>query len=159
MLALTKSFQQGAKTRRAPGAKFEILLGDWRDRVQRENERVTTSLMNDARIAEERQKFETRRETGATVADLHGLMAEGRRCTTIRADPPWPFQVYGDKGKQRSPERHYDVMSLDAIRVLPVQELAGENATLLMWATMPLLPHTLAVIEAWGFQYKTVAFL
>jgi N6-adenosine-specific RNA methylase IME4 len=145
--------------RKLRGDSKEGAAFNWRDRVQRENERVTTSLMKDARIAEERQEFEARRETGATVTDLHHLIAEGRHFAVVYADPPWAFQTYSDKGKQRAPERHYDVMPLDAIKAMPVRDLAGDDVTLLMWATMPRLPDALAVIEAWGFEYKTMAFV
>ena len=41
---------------------------------------------------------------------------------------------------------------------LPVNDLAAENAVLIMWATFPNLPLALATIEAWGFTYKTCAF-
>ena len=30
----------------------------------------------------------------------------------IYADPPWSFKTYSEKGKDRSPENHYGVMSL-----------------------------------------------
>ena len=33
----------------------------------------------------------------------------------ILADPPWSFATYSAKGKGRSPEAHYDCMSLAEI--------------------------------------------
>ncbi|MDX6750003.1 MT-A70 family methyltransferase [Geminicoccaceae bacterium 1502E] len=77
---------------------------------------------------------------------------------TIYADPPWTFRTWSDRGKGRSPEAHYDCMSLDAIKALPVADWAAPDAVLLMWATDPLLPRALEVIAAWGFTYKTVGF-
>jgi N6-adenosine-specific RNA methylase IME4 len=76
----------------------------------------------------------------------------------LYADPPWSFATYSDKGKGRSAEAHYDCMSLDAIKALPVRELAADDAVLLLWATDPLLQRAFEVIEAWGFAYKTVGF-
>src|SRR5262249_15454490 len=38
-------------------------------------------------------------------------------------------------------------------------QLAGNDAALFLWATWPRLPDALDVIEAWGFTFKTVAFV
>ena len=76
----------------------------------------------------------------------------------IYADPPWPFATYSDKGKGRSAEAHYDCLTIDQIKEIPVRQWAADDAVLLLWATDPLLPRALEVIEAWGFTYKTVGF-
>jgi N6-adenosine-specific RNA methylase IME4 len=76
----------------------------------------------------------------------------------IYADPPWRFATYSDKGKGRSAEAHYDCLSLQDIKSFPVAAWAAADAVLLLWATDPLLPRALEVIEAWGFAYKTVGF-
>ena len=80
------------------------------------------------------------------------------RYRVIYADPPWRFATYSDKGKGRSAEAHYDCLSLDDIKAFPVATWAAPDAVLLLWATDPLLPRALEVIEAWGFAYKTVGF-
>ena len=77
---------------------------------------------------------------------------------TIYADPPWSFATYSRKGKGRSPEAHYDCMTLDDIKALPVSSWAAPDCVLLMWATDPLLERAFEVIRAWGFTYKTVGF-
>lgn len=82
----------------------------------------------------------------------------GRGYGVIYADPPWTFRTYSRKGKGRSAEAHYDCMSLEGIKALPVADWAAEDAVLLLWATDPLLPRALEVIQAWGFTYKTVGF-
>ena len=41
---------------------------------------------------------------------------------------------------------------------LPVKDIADDNCILLMWAIDPMLDKALQVINAWGFQYKTVGF-
>jgi N6-adenosine-specific RNA methylase IME4 len=38
----------------------------------------------------------------------------------ILCDPPWGYATYSPKGKGRSAEAHYDTMSLEDIRALPV---------------------------------------
>ncbi len=74
----------------------------------------------------------------------------------IYADPPWRYQDIGSNGNA---EGHYSTMGLDDICALPVSQCAAENAVLLMWATWPLLPEALKVVEAWGFKYKSIGFL
>ena len=76
----------------------------------------------------------------------------------IYADPPWSFKTFSDKGKDRSPEKHYDVLSHNDICNLPVGNIARDNSVLLMWVIDPLLDKAFEVINAWGFKYKTVAF-
>jgi N6-adenosine-specific RNA methylase IME4 len=112
----------------------------------------------EAEIKKARAAFEARRDRGATVADLETLIAAGQRFPVIHADAPWDFEVYSGKGKQRSAERHYDTMTLDQIKALPVEKLAADNCTLFIWCVWPELPGVLEVIKAWGFEYKTAAF-
>lgn len=76
----------------------------------------------------------------------------------VYADPPWTFSTYSDKGKGRSAEAHYDCLSIDQIKAIPVADWMAPDAVLLMWATDPLLPRALEVMAAWGFTYKTVGF-
>lgn len=49
-------------------------------------------------------------------------------------------------------------MPLEDIKALPVEELAGRDCVLFLWATFPMLQEALDVIHAWGFKFKTVAF-
>lgn len=76
----------------------------------------------------------------------------------IYADPPWRFHNFSHKGEGRNAVAHYDCMTPEEIRSLPISHLAAKNCTLFLWATDPLLPRALEVIEAWGFEYKTVGF-
>jgi N6-adenosine-specific RNA methylase IME4 len=74
-------------------------------------------------------------------------------------DAPWSFKVYSGKGKERSAERYYDTMSLEEIEALPIQQLAAEDCALFMWMVWPELKGALSLIEKWGFEYKTAAFV
>lgn len=42
---------------------------------------------------------------------------------------------------------------------MPVPEITAKDSVLFLWATFPQLPEALRVIDAWGFQYKSVAFV
>ena len=73
----------------------------------------------------------------------------------IYADPPWTFQTYSAKGKGRSAEAHYDCMTLNAIKALPVDTWAARSAALYLWCTVPHLENALSVVASWGFAYKS----
>ena len=50
-------------------------------------------------------------------------------------------------------------MSVKDICGLKVEEITAKDCVLFLWATFPQIPEALRVIKAWGFQYKTVAFV
>lgn len=77
----------------------------------------------------------------------------------IYADPPWQFNTHSKKGLKRSPESHYQTMSIDAIKRLPIKEIAADDSILFMWLSFPHLNECIEVAEAWGFTYKTVGFV
>lgn len=85
--------------------------------------------------------------------DLLDLVGEDYE--VIYADPPWQ---YADRNCNGSAEQHYRTMPLDAIKALPVSQIAADDAVLLMWATWPLMPEAMELITAWGFKYKTIGF-
>lgn len=87
---------------------------------------------------------------------LSGL--EGKQYSVIYADPPWRFIKYSEVDQSRSAEHHYDVMTLDAIRQLPVLNHAADDCVLLMWTTDPMLEQSFSILKAWGFSYKTIGF-
>lgn len=73
----------------------------------------------------------------------------------ILVDPPWSYVMRSAKGHAKSPEAHYGTMSIEAIKALPVNQLAGPNCLLFMWSTWPHLPQALEVMAAWGFAWST----
>lgn len=79
-----------------------------------------------------------------------------KRYDIIYADPPWQYER---KKVQGAAENHYSTMSNKDICNLNIEELANKDCVLFLWATFPKLPEALQVIKAWGFHYKTIAFL
>ena len=73
----------------------------------------------------------------------------------IMADPPWRYEMRSEKGEARSPQAKYACMTIDEIAALPISALAAPNCLLWLWGLNTMLPQALAVIEAWGFEYKT----
>ena len=74
----------------------------------------------------------------------------------LYADPPWRYE---QKAVQGAAEKHYPTMSIDELCALPVETLAEKDCLLFLWATFPQLPEALRLIKAWGFTFKTVAFV
>ncbi len=87
------------------------------------------------------------------------LIVIQKKYNIIYADPPWSYKTYSEKGKTRSAEKHYPTMSIEDIKSLPVSEIADKDCVLFMWTTFPCLKQAFDVLECWGFEYKTVAFV
>ena len=79
----------------------------------------------------------------------------------ILCDPPWAFEAYRNKRAiaQRSAESHYQVETVDDLSRLPVLELAARDCCLFMWAVDSHLDQAIALMERWGFSYRTIAFV
>lgn len=50
-------------------------------------------------------------------------------------------------------------MDIDEIKALPVGKLAAVDCALFLWITFPCIYEALDILNAWGFVYKTVAFV
>lgn len=80
---------------------------------------------------------------------------KGRQFSTIMADPPWRFQnSTGKVAPEHKRLSRYGTMTLDDIKGLPVAHVAAPTAHMYLWVPNALLPDGLAVMAAWGFQYK-----
>lgn len=73
----------------------------------------------------------------------------------ILADPPWQYAMRSEKGYAKSPQAHYNTMNYTDLCRLPVVDLAAKDCVLVMWAVFPLLKTATALMDAWGFEYKT----
>jgi N6-adenosine-specific RNA methylase IME4 len=73
----------------------------------------------------------------------------------IDADPPWRFLIRSPRGQRKSPSRHFRDMSLEEIMALPVADLARPDCVLILWTLWTHIPQALAVMAAWGFDFKS----
>ena len=87
---------------------------------------------------------------------LQLIRERDKKGSLIYADPPWHYDRKHGSGVA---ENHYPTMSIEEICALPVSELAAKDSALFLWATFPQLNEAFRVIDAWGFKYKTLAFL
>ena len=78
-----------------------------------------------------------------------------RQYDVIYADPPWSYKQSGNGAAKH----HYTTMTTEDICNLPVRKLCGGGASCFLWATFPNIENAIKVMEAWGFKYKTLAFL
>lgn len=91
----------------------------------------------------------------AGVPDLAAALG-GRRFGAILADPPWQFvNRTGKVAPEHRRLSRYGTMDLAAICALPVTTVAAAPAHLYLWVPNALLPEGLAVMRAWGFDYKS----
>lgn len=78
----------------------------------------------------------------------------------IYADPPWKYNSRANhKTRFRGgAEGHYPLMSMEAIKLLPINDIADKNCVLFMWCTFPYLNEQIKLFEHWGFKYRTLGF-
>lgn len=72
----------------------------------------------------------------------------------LYADPPWRYE-HNETPDLRAVENQYPTTTAEEIAALDVP--AADDAVLFLWATNPKLLEALAVMEAWGFTYRTNA--
>lgn len=79
-----------------------------------------------------------------------------QRFATILADPPWQFQNRtGKVAPEHKRLSRYGTLTVPEISALPVSDIAAPTAHLYLWVPNALLPDGLAVMAAWGFNYKS----
>lgn len=73
----------------------------------------------------------------------------------IYADPAWRFASNSAEKPGKNARAHYDCMTLDQIKDMPIKAMAADNALLLLWVTVPLAEAAFSVVNEWGFRYKS----
>lgn len=86
------------------------------------------------------------------------------RFAIIYADPPWDYKgqlqhAGAGNGDTGGAMRHYPTVTLDALKTLPVSDIAEDDSLLFLWATSPHLDQAIELGKAWGFEWATVAFI
>lgn len=86
----------------------------------------------------------------------------------VYADPPWYIdgrqviaQRVRGKGRKVIHENfnHYNQLTLPDLMNISVNRIVDKNAALFLWTTDAAIPHAVQLFDAWGFKYKTVAFV
>ena len=94
--------------------------------------------------------------TVVSIVGVDMIPFPDKKYKIIYADPAWSY-----KGEMMnsSVTDHYSVMTIDDIVNLPVKDIADNNCILFMWVTLPKLNEFMKVVNGWGFEYKTTAFV
>ena len=116
--------------------------------------------------AKERKKINPLEELYPTLPN--------KKYQVIYADPPWDYggKMQYDKttikGENIGFEKKiflssagfkYTTLKLKQLKTLDVKSIADDDCILFMWTTGPQLANSVELGEAWGFEYKTVAFV
>lgn len=91
-----------------------------------------------------------------TLSDIERMRPKGGY-QIIYADPPWKFAANSAAKPSKGARRHYDTIDTNTLCGLgqSIKHLAAKDSILLMWATVPMLPQAMSVLDAWGFKYKS----
>ena len=79
--------------------------------------------------------------------------------SAILADPPWHFKTRSPKGEGRSPSRHYKTLRVSELYSLPLRDIAARDSVLFLWVPCCHLMEAWPLMAAWGFKFKSVAFV
>jgi hypothetical protein len=104
-----------------------------------------------ATLAKQTRRAERERELGAAQCAL-----PAQRFGVIVADPEWRFEPWSrTTGMDRSADNHYPTSCTEIIAARDVPSIAADDCVLFLWATVPMERHAHAVLEAWGFEYRS----
>jgi len=107
------------------------------------------------------------------LPDLHPALPK-KKFDIIYADPPWHYNgkmQFDNSGKTAngfdpskrifisSADFKYPTVKLQDLKKIPIGDIAADDSLLFMWTTNPHLSQAIDLGSAWGFEYKTVAFI
>jgi N6-adenosine-specific RNA methylase IME4 len=81
--------------------------------------------------------------------------------SVLYADPAWNYggrTQHNGVSAVKSAEDHYNTMTLQQLKEIKIQEKTEKDAILFLWTSSPHLAQALELMNAWGFEYKTIAF-
>lgn len=94
------------------------------------------------------------RDARETALGAKLLALPDKKYGVILGDPEWEFVVWSNiTGLDRSAVNHYAVSPWGKISARDVQKIAAKDCILCLWVTD--LERGLAVMKAWGFEYKS----
>lgn len=137
-----------------PEAKFE-------EQVVRAVKVAVAATENDAAVVREARKeqqekkrdrrTEREQELGTRITAL-----PDKRYGVVVADPEWKDEVWSEEtGMDRHASNHYPTNAADVIAARDVGSIVAKDCILFLWTTNQHLRIAIAVMEAWGFDYKS----
>jgi N6-adenosine-specific RNA methylase IME4 len=151
---------QSSRWQRLATLDRDVFEGKVKAAAERGYNAMTSRLVKAEQIKQAKARHGKIIERGCTVDDLVALAESGKHFSVICADPAWPWKPWSPLGgTQSSVDHHYGTSEIDEIKALPVAPLAANGCVLFLWGTWPWLPQVIEIISAWGFTYKTCAFV
>ena len=114
-----------------------------------------------------------KRKKQNTLSELYPKLPN-KKFDIIYADPPWDYsgKLQFDKSSKgvekidvsknifiSSASFKYPTLKTKELMKLPVQEIAKDDCLLFMWTSNPHLAQAIELGKAWGFEYRTIAFI
>ena len=114
-----------------------------------------------------------KRKQRNTLSELYPKLPN-KKYSVIYADPPWDYngKLQFDKSSKgvdeldvsrkifiSSASFKYPTLKLEELKKLPLTDIAEEDCLLFMWTSNPHLSQAIELGEAWGFKYRTIAFI
>ncbi len=108
-----------------------------------------------------------------TLDDLYPVLPD-KKYSVIYADPPWHYNGKMQFDKTGNSDKNigwkndifvsaatfkYPTLKTSELKNLAVPDIAENDCLLFMWSTNPHLAQAIELGNAWGFEYKTVAFV
>ncbi|MDR0829374.1 MAG: transcriptional regulator [Prevotellaceae bacterium] len=127
-------------------------------------------IVSGYRIYDAEQK---RRTVRNDLPSLYPDLPE-KKYDIIYADPPWDYggKMQFDKSGRKdfninwrndifisAANFKYPTLKTKELKQIPIYEIAKDDCLLFMWVTNPHLAQGIELGQAWGFEYKTVAFV
>jgi len=122
-----------------PDGKYEELVGEWRDRVQLENERVTTRLIRESDKVEPKEA---------------PPLPEGKYNVLV-IDPPWPMEKIERDARPNQIGFDYPTMTEDELARLDLP--FGDDSHIFLWTTHKFLPMALR-LNLIGYRQFNLSF-
>ena len=70
----------------------------------------------------------------------------------IYCDPPWQFSNKKTGGSMKSgAASHYLTTGIEGLKQMPINDIAADNCTLIMWYVGSMPQEALDLVEAWDF--------
>lgn len=92
------------------------------------------------------------------------LPLPNKKFSIIYSDPPWCYKGQKQHTKAGKPDtggaiEHYETVKSTDLAQLKVSDIAEKDCLLFMWVTSPHLQQGITLMNSWGFNYATIAFV
>ena len=136
-------------------------------------------MMNDLQINEAKSGYEiynakAKRNTKVNMLKRFYPPLPDMKFSILYADPPWHYNgklqfdktatIENNKGWNKdvfvsAANFKYPTIKTSDLKKLDIKSIAENDSLLFMWTTNPHLQQAIELGAAWGFEYKTVAFV